>query len=70
MSSIRRDAGFTLAEMLVAVTLAVGVSALIYRSLQSMQATSRAQTARSALQGDIRLAAQLLVAELEELSVN
>src|SRR5262245_34105510 len=66
----RADAGYTLAELLVAVTLALVVTGLIYRSLQIMQSTTRAQSERSALQGNLRLAGQLMTAELEELQVN
>lgn len=63
-------AGFTLPELLIALILFLGVSALLYGAIQLSQRTSRAQTERSSLQGNLRAAIQVLGAELSELQVN
>jgi len=66
----RARAGFSLTELLIAMIIFLAVSAMMYASLQLTQRTSRAQTERSALQGNLRTAIQVLTSELKQLQVN
>lgn len=65
-----RNRGFTLVELLIALVLFLAVSSMLYASIQLTQRTSRAQTERSMLQGNLRAAVQTLAGELGELQVN
>jgi len=68
--STRARAGFTLVELMIAMTIFLGVSAMMYASLQLTQRTSRAQNERSAIQGNLRTAIQIISSELKQLQVN
>jgi len=63
-------AGFTLLELLIALIVFAGVSAVIFAAVRLSQRTSRAQAERSALQGNLRAAIQVATAELKQLQVN
>ncbi len=56
--------GFTLVELLVAMVLALAVGGLVHRQLVYGQRLTRAQTQRMGLQDNVRVAAQVLAAEL------
>jgi prepilin-type N-terminal cleavage/methylation domain-containing protein len=56
--------GFTLVELLVAMVLALAVGGLVHRQLVYGQRLTRAQSQRMALQDNVRVAAQVLAAEL------
>ena len=61
--------GFTLVELLIGIILVGIVGAALTRTLMNMQRGSRAQTARVALQGNVRAGITLLPSELREVSV-
>jgi len=56
--------GFTLVELLVAMVLALAVGGLVHQQLVYGQRLTRAQTQRMAMQDNVRVAAQVLAAEL------
>jgi prepilin-type N-terminal cleavage/methylation domain-containing protein len=75
MTPISSDArcgtrGFTLLELLITLVIFVLVAGMFYGSIQLTQRTSRAQTERSMLQGNVRAAVRILSAELQEIAVN
>ncbi len=62
--------GFTLVELLVAMTMLAVLGLGLVRLLAVVQRTSRTQSERSAMQGTLRTGLQLAVTELQELSPN
>lgn len=62
--------GFTLVEMLIAITLLGVVMAAVYRVLVGNQRIYHSQTQRIELQQNIRAAASILPAEFQELNAN
>ena len=65
---VRRQKGFTLAELLVVLVLASVVAAAICQSLQSNQRFYRSQSQVLDVEEGLRAVAQLLPAELRELN--
>ena len=64
----RSRAGFTLAEVLVALGLTLMVTGTLYRLLITTQRTTRAQAQRVELQSNLRAGALIALSELRELS--
>ncbi|MEP7227656.1 MAG: prepilin-type N-terminal cleavage/methylation domain-containing protein [Gemmatimonadales bacterium] len=64
----RPRTGFTLAEVMVALTLTLMVAGTLYRLLVTTQRTTRAQAQRIELQSSLRAGALIVLSELRELS--
>ncbi|MGZ8391471.1 MAG: PulJ/GspJ family protein [Gemmatimonadales bacterium] len=64
----RSRAGFTLAEVLIAMALTLVVAGTLYRLLVTTQRTTRAQAQRVELQSNLRAGSLIVVSELRELS--
>jgi prepilin-type N-terminal cleavage/methylation domain-containing protein len=64
----RARAGFTLAEVMIALALTTVVAGTIYRLLVATQRTTRAQAQRVELQSNLRAGSLIVLSELRELS--
>ncbi len=64
----RSRAGFTLAEVMIALTLTMVVAGTLYRVLLATQRTTRAQAQRVELQSNLRAGSLIALSELRELS--
>ena len=64
LTGMRRRRGFTLVELILAMVLALFVGGVVHRLLYNAQRLARAQTERTALNDNVRVAALVLAAEL------
>jgi prepilin-type N-terminal cleavage/methylation domain-containing protein len=64
----RSRAGFTLAEVMIALALTLVVAGTLYQLLVTTQRTTRAQAQRVELQSSLRAGALIVLSELRELS--
>ena len=64
----RSRAGFTLAEVMIALALTLVVAGTLYRLLVTTQRTTRAQAQRVELQSNLRAGSLIVLSELRELS--
>ncbi|HEY5939599.1 MAG TPA: prepilin-type N-terminal cleavage/methylation domain-containing protein [Gemmatimonadales bacterium] len=64
----RSRAGFTLAEVMIALALTMVVAGTLYRLLVTTQRTTRAQAQRVELQSNLRAGSLIVLSELRELS--
>lgn len=65
---MRHDRGFTLIELMIALVVALTITAGIYKLLSGTQRLSRAQAERVDLQSNVRTAALFVPNELRELN--
>ncbi len=65
---MRRQQGFTLVEIMVAMVIMLVVTAATYKLLTTTQKVSRAQAERSALQSNVRSGSLVVPNELRELN--